>query len=104
MALRHAVYDDWNETRHTRVTPHHSRHCLEYLRQSIMCNADTNIEQRVVSESGVKETPGWDVKRCRDFDKILSWAQEWRAFDGKIPSQKMEITDPGVLHGRVISY
>jgi hypothetical protein len=104
MALRHGIYDQWNETAHSHMKPHHNRHCLEYLRQSIMCNGDTNIEYRVVSESGVKETPGWDVKRCRDYNKIQEWAQEWRAFDGKIPSQKQEITDPDVLRGRVIKY
>ena len=104
MTLRHGFYDNWNETRHSHMTPHHNRHCLEYLRQSIMCNADTNVEYRVVREDGVKETPGWDVKRCRDFDAARKWAQEWRAFDGKIPSTKHEITDPDILRGRVIDY
>ncbi|KAM3086088.1 hypothetical protein ACMFMG_000226 [Clarireedia jacksonii] len=104
MELRHAIYNDWDGERHSKMAPHHTRHCLEYLRQSIMCNADTNLEARVVSESGVKETPGWDLKKCRDFGQILNWAEEWRAFDGKIPSQKKEIVDPEVLKGRVIRY
>jgi hypothetical protein len=69
-----------------------------------MCNGDTNIEKRVVLESGEKFTPGWDIKHCRDFEQIRSWTQEWRAFDGKIPSQKKEIHDPNVLRGRVIIY
>lgn len=86
------------------MTSHHNRHCLEYLRQSIMCNADTSVEYRVVGESGVKETPGWDVKRCRDFDAARKWAQEWRVFDGKVPSRKQEITDPDILQGRVIEF
>lgn len=68
-----------------------------------MCNGDTNIEKLVVLESGEKFTPGWDVKRCRNHDQIRRWTQEWRAFDGKIPSQK-EIYDPDVLRGRVINY
>ena len=86
------------------MTPHHSRHCLEYLRQSIMCNADTNIEYHIVDEQGLMTAPGWDVKRCRDFDRTLEWAQEWRAFDGKIPSMKQEIVDPEILKDRVIVY
>lgn len=61
------------------MKPHNLRHCIDYLRQSLMCYADTSLEIRVVNESGVKETPDWDVKRCRDFDAILRWAQEWRA-------------------------
>lgn len=86
------------------MKPHHNRHCLEYIRQSIMCAADTNLEYRVVSENGVKETPGWDVKRCRDYDGIKAWAQQNRAFDGKIPSQKAELEDEEDLHGRIIEY
>jgi hypothetical protein len=104
MEIRHAIYDDWDGERHSKMTPHHNRHCLEYLRQSIMCNADTNLEARVISESGTKETPGWDLKKCRDYGQILNWAEEWRAFDGKIPSQKKEIVDPEALKGRIIRY
>lgn len=69
-----------------------------------MCNVDTNIEHRVVRENGVKETPGWDVKRCRNFDATKRWAQEYRAYNGKIPSDKTEIIDPVMLKGRVIAY
>lgn len=61
------VYDNWHGTRHSHMTSHHKLRCHEYLRQSIIYNADTNIEYRVVSESGAKEIPGWDVKRCRNF-------------------------------------
>lgn len=104
MALRHAIYDDWNGTRHSHMKPHHTRHCLDYLRQSIMGNANTNTDRRIVFESGLRETPGWSVKRCRDFDAVQKWTQEWRAFDGKIPSKRQEITDPELLRGRVIEY
>ena len=69
-----------------------------------MYNADTNVEDRVVREDGVKETLGWNVKRCRNFDAAKKWAQEWRAFDGKVPSAKHEITDPDTLRGRIIDY
>ena len=104
MALRHGLYDTWNETQHSHMSLHHRNHCLEYLRQSIMCNGDTNVEQRIVQEIRPAHTPGWDTKRCRDYDALKDWAQKWRAFDGKIPSEKGEITDKDALNGRVIVY
>lgn len=31
----------------------------------------------------MKETPGWALKKCRDFGRIRNWAEKWRAFDGE---------------------
>lgn len=58
---------------------HHSAHCFDYLRQSIMCNADTTLEGK--TEVG----PGWGSKhQCKDYDALLEWANKhtilpWRA-------------------------
>ncbi len=50
---------------------HHSAHCFDYLRQSIMCNADTSLEGK--TEAG----PGWGSKhQCKDYDAVLTWANE----------------------------
>lgn len=63
---------------------HHSAHCFDYLRQSIMCSADTTLEG--VSEAG----PGWGGKhQCTDYEKLLEWANErtavkWR---GNLPTE-----------------
>ncbi|KAF3385797.1 hypothetical protein DPV78_012674 [Talaromyces pinophilus] len=63
----------------TQELAHHSAHCFDYLRQSIMCNADTSLEGK--TESG----PGWgSVHQCKDYDALLEWANErsvwgWRA-------------------------
>jgi len=57
---------------------HHSAHCFDYIRQTIMCNADTNLEGK--TETG----PGWGSKHvCKDYDEVLKWANqhggmEWR--------------------------
>jgi len=49
----------------------HSAHCFDYLRQSIMCSADTNLEGH--TDSG----PGWGSKHeCTDYDALLAWANE----------------------------
>ncbi|KAI0512810.1 hypothetical protein F5B22DRAFT_648402 [Xylaria bambusicola] len=62
---------------------HHSAHCFDYLRQSIMCAADTNLEGE--TEAG----PGWGSDHvCTDYDALLQWANEhgamkWR--NGLLP-------------------
>ncbi|KAI0876637.1 hypothetical protein GGS24DRAFT_209562 [Hypoxylon argillaceum] len=55
----------------TGEVAHHSAHCFDYLRQSIMCAADTNLE-------GDTETgPGWGSEHtCADYDAVLAWANE----------------------------
>lgn len=58
----------------------HVSHCLEYLRQSIMCSADSTLEP---AEDRVERFLGGGLQReCRDFGALKSWAEEWRAFDG----------------------
>ncbi|KAK0622615.1 hypothetical protein B0T14DRAFT_425987 [Immersiella caudata] len=50
---------------------HHSAHCFDYIRQALMCAADTNLEGK--SETG----PGWGSKHeCKDYDAVLKWANE----------------------------
>lgn len=62
----------------TQEVAHHSAHCFDYLRQAIMCNADTSLEGK--TETG----PGWGSKHtCKDYDKVLDWANshdvyKWR--------------------------
>jgi len=50
---------------------HHTAHCFDYLRQGIMCSADTTLEGK--SDEG----PGWGSKHeCTDYDALLEWANE----------------------------
>ncbi|KAI0867358.1 hypothetical protein GGS24DRAFT_515816 [Hypoxylon argillaceum] len=60
----------------SHALPAHIRHCFDYLRQSIMCHADTNIEP-VNSELGGVTGFG-SQKRCRDIGKVRQWAEEWK--------------------------
>ncbi|KAI0543517.1 hypothetical protein F4679DRAFT_568437 [Xylaria curta] len=55
----------------TEEIAHHSAHCFDYLRQSIMCAADTNLEGE--TEAG----PGWGSDhQCADYDAVLDWANK----------------------------
>ncbi|KIW15642.1 hypothetical protein PV08_05691 [Exophiala spinifera] len=54
---------------------HHVFHCMDYLRQAIMCLADATLEH--IDEGGA---PGWgDTHRCGNWDSLTKWSYENRA-------------------------
>lgn len=67
---------DESEKQHNHSSLHHVRHCFDYLRQSLICAADTNLEPVDWSAGGVT---GWGIERqCRDYGGIVEWANTWR--------------------------
>ena len=62
-----------------RPDEHHLRHCFDYLRQSLMCLADSNFE---VVDRELGGVTGWrGERRCGDFEGLKLWAEEWRSWD-----------------------
>jgi hypothetical protein len=58
-------------------------HCWEYVRQALMCAADTNLEDTGVQDDGLQGAEGWGTKRvCRDFWGVKEWAERWRDGEG----------------------
>lgn len=64
----------------------HIPHCFEYLRQGLMCAADTALERAVVEEGNiVRDVDGWGVEHeCRDWNAIYEWANENRSYDDQV--------------------
>lgn len=57
----------------------HTSHCFEYLRQSIMCSADSTLEP---ADNSLMGFLGWGFQRqCRSHDELLHWAEKWKAFE-----------------------
>lgn len=48
----------------------HRDHCIDYLRQAVMCSADVTFEPW--GEVGVNGMGA--IHQCRDFQKIFTWA------------------------------
>jgi hypothetical protein len=66
--------DESREKNH-RTSHHHVRHCFEYLRQSLICLADSNLEMMNYTARGIS---GWQTERtCRNFEELTDWANEW---------------------------
>lgn len=69
------------------LEPHHLAHCFDYIRQALMCAADSNLEEVVTmdDENGMPltGTEGWGSKRvCRDFGQLWEWSEKWRSREG----------------------
>lgn len=67
--------DDFLEETGTRMAQSHVRHCFDYIRQTLMCGADTNLE---VLDHETRATSGWGQKRqCRSYHEVFEWAEKW---------------------------
>ncbi|KAL2062558.1 hypothetical protein VTL71DRAFT_6824 [Oculimacula yallundae] len=56
----------------------HVRHCIEYLRQIILCNADTTLEQTNAEGAFTAQDA---VHQCRDWNLVKAFLEENRADD-----------------------
>lgn len=69
---RQAMIDEGNAV-HVKdnITLDHVLHCIEFLRQSIMCHADTTIEAEDIRLHGVV---GFGIAHsCRRWDQMVEW-------------------------------
>jgi hypothetical protein len=73
--LRLAYFKDAIKELTPEEIPVHRDHCLNYIRQAIMCNGDATFES--VNHQGVLDGMG-ATHQCRDFNLIFSWAYEHR--------------------------
>lgn len=53
----------------------HIEHCLDYLRQSVMCSGDTTLEPPDERpEKGKSPLQGWGVEHtCQSWEEIEQW-------------------------------
>ncbi|KAI2709188.1 hypothetical protein CBS147332_6247 [Penicillium roqueforti] len=73
--LRFAYYPSSVKDMDEEEVAFHRDHCLDYIRQVLMCHADPTFEP--MSEVGINGMGA--VHQCRDFNKIFSWAYEHRS-------------------------
>lgn len=59
----------------TEKVAHHSAHCFNYIRQSLMCNADVTLEGK--TDAGPGEG---SEHECVDYDALLKWANDHAGF------------------------
>ena len=59
----------------------HIPHCFEYIRQGIMCSADTTLEKSRIEDGKItRDVDGWGAEHeCRDLDAIYQWSTDNRS-------------------------
>ncbi|KAM7190179.1 protein of unknown function (DUF3328) domain containing protein [Rhypophila sp. PSN 637] len=74
--IREAYWAAKDGLPHSHVArPSHVRHCIDYLRQALMCHADTNLEP-IIPELGGASGFGSEHK-CRGFWRVKEFVGEW---------------------------
>lgn len=65
----------------------HNDHCFNYLRNAVMCAADTTLEGQS-QEPMFKDVAGTDgtgaTHICRNYDEVYAWADKYRLTDEKL--------------------
>ncbi|KIK38300.1 hypothetical protein CY34DRAFT_809476 [Suillus luteus UH-Slu-Lm8-n1] len=71
----------------------HLDHCIEMLRQNIMCRGDVTMLTYDWVE-GVKDPfPNFDIPhRCRNFEKVLNWVDDHQVYMPKSKMSRVEGT------------
>ncbi|MCJ1391627.1 hypothetical protein MMC18_004492 [Xylographa bjoerkii] len=59
------------------ASPRHIRHCIDLLRQGLMCCADSTVEVKEGDADGVK---GFGTTHyCRDWEQLVQWTSDVQA-------------------------
>ncbi|KAK4190588.1 hypothetical protein QBC35DRAFT_471745 [Podospora australis] len=57
-------------------TTHHLDHCLEILRQGIMCNADVTVNTYYWEKPGKIKGNRSGARKCTDWDRLQEWSDQ----------------------------
>jgi len=78
--------------------------CFDYLQQSITCLADTNLEDRVVSELGHVVFSGYGNHQCRDSAGVFAFAEKWRVWNGKTFQERTNLSEGEKVPGGTVGH
>lgn len=63
------------------ASPPHIRHCIDLLRNSLMCNPDLAIEVKDLEKGGVS---GFGTEhQCRNWNQLNAWVTNWETYGQK---------------------
>ena len=79
----HLIYTSNYSSNAPVATPWHVTHCLEYLRNVLLCHADGSFEYTQHSKEESGEVAGFEKHMCRNSREVVAFAEKWRVYDGK---------------------
>lgn len=57
----------------------HTGHCIDYIRASLLCSADTALEGQTSTTTRPGTLGEGSYHVCKDFDQVKAWAEKERA-------------------------
>ncbi|EMD64601.1 hypothetical protein GGP41_003114 [Bipolaris sorokiniana] len=72
----HVRHDHGHGDPETGISDKHWQHCFDYLRQTILCNADPTIEEPRINSAGKKVINGMVERQCRDPNVLFAASVE----------------------------
>lgn len=67
------------------LRPPHIRHCIDLLRQSIMCQPDLTVEK---VDPTISASKGFGVTHvCKDYSQLLSFMTQWEQRDPRLTAR-----------------
>ncbi|KAK1759951.1 hypothetical protein QBC47DRAFT_438289 [Echria macrotheca] len=79
------------------ISPPHVRHCIDLLRQSLMCNPDLTVEVKDEVAGGVHGFG--EEHRCIDWSALMGWTQQWESRKGGAAGGGTKNQHNGHAHG-----
>lgn len=77
---------DFEEPDHLGKPSHHVIHCLQYLRQIFLCNADMTLEKGDFLKRNYTVDRVSETRKCRDWktvgEKVDLNTKEWFEYNG----------------------
>ena len=61
------------------ASPPHIRHCIDLLRQTLMCQPDITVELKNEELGGV--TGFGTEHQCKDWGQLMQWTSEWEDYN-----------------------
>ena len=66
----------------------HIRHCIDLLRQALMCQPDTTVELKNEELGGV--TGFGTEHKCKDWNQLVQWTSKWEDYDHDEPASQVK--------------
>ncbi|KAF3002135.1 hypothetical protein E8E14_001761 [Neopestalotiopsis sp. 37M] len=76
MSSRRAAAGEAHGLHDPTAEPDHWLHCFDYLRQTILCNADATLEPPSITFQGNGVIDGMIQRECRDWEALYSASTE----------------------------
>ena len=81
------------------ISPPHVRHCIDLLRQTLMCNADLTVEVKDEKAGGVHGFG--ETHQCIDWDALGGWTTAHEKRKKKGATSADSESKVGQVHGHI---